>query len=267
MDLNGKIVWITGASSGIGAACAEAFSQAGATPVISARRLDRLEEVRARCSRPDEVVVVPLDVTDEAAREAAVREVIERCGRVDVLVNNAGISQRARAADTSIDVDRRIMELNYFAVIGLTKAVVPHMVEQKSGHLVVVSSVAGFVGTKQRTAYAASKHAVRGYFDSLRAELAERGVGVSIVCPGYVKTEISQSAMRGDGGTFGTVDHNIARGIPASRAANALVSGVRRGRDEVYVGGKEIAAIYLKRWVPGLVARIVRGMPEAEPEG
>ena len=123
------------------------------------------------------------------------------------------------------------------------------------------------MGTKQRTAYAASKHAVRGYFDSLRAELAEHGVGVSIVCPGYVKTEISQSAMRGDGNTFGSVDHNIARGIPASRAANALVSGVRRGRDEVYVGGKEIAAIYLKRWVPGLVARIVRGMPEAEPEG
>ncbi|MGB1700822.1 MAG: SDR family NAD(P)-dependent oxidoreductase, partial [Nannocystaceae bacterium] len=169
---------------------------------------------------------------------------------------------RARAEETTLDVDRRIMELNYFAVVSLTKAVLPGMVARNTGHLVVVSSVAGYVGTKRRTAYAATKHAVRGYFDSLRAEVAERGVGVTIVCPGYVQTEISSSAMLGDGGTSGSTDVNIARGIPADQAARAILRGVLRGQHEVYVGGKEIAAIYLKRFFPRLLARIVRKMPE-----
>lgn len=263
MQLQGKVIWITGASSGIGAACARAFCDAGATVVISARREARLEEVRESCSDPARIFPRAMDVTDLDGHAAAVEEITASVGPIDVLINNAGISQRARAASTTMDVDRRIMELNYFAVIGLTKAVLPQMIARRSGHLVVVSSVAGYVGTKQRSAYAATKHAVRGYFDSLRAEVAEDGIGVTIVCPGYVKTEISESAMRGDGGKFGSVDDNIARGIPASKAALAVLRGVQRGREEVYVGGKELAAIYLKRWFPGMLSRIVRGLPEA----
>ena len=262
MKLEDKVVWITGASSGIGAACAEAFCAAGAKVIISARREELLQAVRERCSAPDRVTVCPMDVTDHARHDALVESLSSSVGPIDVLINNAGVSQRARAEDTTLEVDRQIMELNYFAVVSLTKAVLPGMVARNGGHVVVVSSVAGYVGTKRRTAYAATKHAVRGYFDSLRAEVAAHGVGVTIVCPGYVQTEISSSAMLGDGGQSGSTDANIARGIPASRAAHAILRGVTRGKNEVYVGGKEIVAIYLKRFFPRLLARIVRNMPE-----
>ena len=262
MKLQNKVVWITGASSGIGAACAEAFCAEGAKVIISARREELLHAVRDRCVAPERVTVCPMDVTDHDRHATLVDSLEASVGPIDVLINNAGVSQRARAEETTLEVDRRIMELNYFAVVSLTKAALPSMVARKTGHLVVVSSVAGYVGTKRRTAYAATKHAVRGYFDSLRAEVAEHGVGVTIVCPGYVQTEISSSAMLGDGGTSGSTDANIARGIPADQAARAILRGVLRGQHEVYVGGKEIAAIYLKRFFPRLLARIVRKMPE-----
>lgn len=263
MDLQDKVVWITGASSGIGAASAELASQRGARLVLTARRQERLEQVRARCVDPARVELLPFDLTDIEGHPERVKAATAAFGRVDVLINNAGISQRSRVEDTALEVDRRIMEINYFAVISLTKATLPHMIERRSGNISVISSVAGYVGTKQRSAYAASKHAVRAYFDALRAEVHEYGIHVTVVCPGYIKTEISKSALTGEGQRFGTTDHNIAKGLSPDRAAQAVIGGIEREREEVYVGGKELAAIYLKRLVPGVVSRLVRGMKEA----
>lgn len=264
MDLKDKVVWLTGASSGIGAATAVLASKHGARLVLTARRLERLEEVKARCADPSKVKLLPFDLTDIESHPARAQEAIDAFGQVDCLINNAGISQRSRVEDTELEVDRRIMEINYFAVISLTKALLPHMISRRTGNISVISSVAGYVGTKQRSAYAASKHAVRAYFDSLRAEMHEYGIHVTVVCPGYIKTEISESALTGGGGKFGTMDENISKGLAPEKAAEAVLRGIEREREEVYVGGKELAAIYLKRFAPAVVSRVVRGMKEQQ---
>ena len=181
MSFRGKTVWITGASSGIGASLALELAQRGATLVLTARRSDRLEEVRAKCPEPERVHIVSGDLLDERSWTALADEAEAAAGPIDVLINNAGITQRATALDTNMTDVRRLMELNFFAPVALTNAVVPSMISRGSGHIVIISSVTGYVGTPYRSSYAASKHAVRGYFDSLRAELHDTGVGVTVM--------------------------------------------------------------------------------------
>ena len=253
----GQKVWITGASSGIGEALAHELSNRGANLVLTARRSDRLEELRAQLSDPTRVHVVPGDLLDEGSWERLASEAREAAGPIDVLINNAGVSQRSLAQDTELADERRLMELNYFAPIGLTRAVLPEMVERGTGRIVVVSSVAGYVGTPLRSSYAASKHAVRGYFDSLRAELHGTGVGVTIVCPGYVRTEIATNAVSAAGQVHGKMDVAIEGGMDAGKCAVEIADAIQRGRSELHVGGREVYAIYLKRLLPKVVERIV----------
>lgn len=254
------VVWITGASSGIGEALARAWAQAGARLVLSSRRRDELERVRRTCTRPDEHLVLPLDLAQTDTFPAAVARAEAHFGEINVLVNNGGVSQRARALDAAPEVERAIMEVDYFAPVALTKAVLPSMLARRSGHIVVVSSVMGYVGTPGRSSYAAAKHALHGYFDSLRAELWRGGVKVTLVCPGYVRTAVSANALGPRGEQHGHTDATTQRGISAERCAAAILRGVNRGREEIYVGGREIAGIYLKRFAPWLFSRIVRRM-------
>lgn len=260
MRFKNRRVWITGASSGIGAALAYAFAAEGARLVLSSRRIDALEEVRRRCARPDEHVIVPLDASSRESIAEAAHRVLALNGGVDVLVNNAGVSQRSLAVDADESVERAIMELDYFGPIALAKAMLPSMLARGSGHLVVVSSVMGYVGTPGRSSYAAAKHALHGYFDSLRAEIWRRGVKVTLACPGYVRTEVSVNALGPQGQRHAVTDATHRRGIPAERCAAAILRAVACEREEVYVGGWEIAGIYLKRFVPGLYSKIVRRM-------
>jgi dehydrogenase/reductase SDR family protein 7B len=255
-----RVVWITGASSGIGEAAALAFAREGARLVLSSRRADELERVRRACARPDDHVVVPLDLMRSETFPGLVAEVLARCGRVDVLVNNGGVSQRAFAADTRLEVERALMEVDYFGPVALTKAILPSLRARRSGHVVVVSSVMGYLGTPGRSTYAAAKHALHGYFDSLRAELWREGIRVTLVCPGYVRTAVAENALGPAGERNGRADGSSARGISVERCARALVNGVARGREEVYVGGWEVAGIYLQRFTPWLLSRIVRRM-------
>src|SRR5437867_4801294 len=201
MRFRDQVVWITGASSGIGEAVAVAFSREGAKLVVSARNVAELERVRQACAGSGHRVL-PLDLTRSDSFPAAVAEV----GDVDILVHSGGVSQRSLAADTDLATDRAIMEVNFFGTVALTKAVLPSMIARKSGHIVPISSVVGYVGTPLRSAYAASKHALHGYFDSLRAEVAKDGVAITIVCPGYIRTNVSRNAMTGDGSMFGRMD-------------------------------------------------------------
>ncbi len=255
-------VWVIGASSGIGAATALQFIREGARVVVSARRSERLESLRAESGHPERVTVLPFDLIDDAARQDAYRRVVETLGGVDVVVHSAGVSQRALAKDTALEVDRRIMELNYFAVIALTKTILPDMLSRRSGHFVVVSSVSGHVGSRGRSAYSASKHALHGFFEALRAETADAGISVTMVCPGYVRTEISASALRGDGTAFGAdeakTDSHVEKGLSPDKVAQAIVNGVRRRSPDVIIGGTEVAAIYLKRFAPRLLRTLVR---------
>lgn len=254
-----KVVWITGASSGIGEALALAFSREGASVVLSARREAELERVREMCV--GDALVLPLDVTDHDAMPAAVSAVKEHFGRIDMLVNNAGISQRSLCQDTGMDVYRRIMEVDVLGQIALTKAVLPVMLEQGSGHISVTSSVAGKIGVPYRTGYCAAKHAVIGFCDALRAETAGKGIKVATIIPGYIRTNISVAALKGDGSTFGLVDSDIAGGMDADRCAEVILKGLRKGKPEIPVGeGFEMKALWIKRLLPGIVFRKAAGM-------
>lgn len=256
-----QVVWITGASSGIGEALAVQFSLEGARLVLSARRESELQRVHDRCIAAglaaDAVLVLPLDVTDHAAMPGAVQRVLDAYGRVDLLVNNAGISQRSKCIDTELAVYRRLIEVDLIGQIALTKAVLPVMLRQKSGHIAVTSSVAGKVGAPYRTGYCAAKHAVMGFFDALRAEIAGQGIRVTTIVPGFVRTNISSAALAGSGEEFGRTDRNIAAGMDPDEAARAILKGLRRGRLEIAVGeGIEMHALWLKRFFPGLVLRL-----------
>lgn len=255
-----KVVWITGASSGIGEACARAFAAEGARLILSSRRPDELERVRRTCREPDRHLTLPLDLVRTGEFPALVAGVLERTGRIDLLVNNGGISQRARAAEADEGTERLIMEVDYFGPVALTKAVLPSMLRQRSGHIVVVSSVMGYLGTPGRSTYAAAKHALHGYFDSLRAEVWREGIKVTLVCPGYVRTAISANALGPRGERHARNDGTHVSGIAPEECARALLNGVARGRREVIVGGWEVAGIYLQKFAPWLLARIVRRM-------
>ena len=188
----------------------------------------------------------------------AARHAIEKCGPIDILIHNGGISQRSLVVDTRLEVDRRIMEVNFFGAIALTKLALPSMLSRQSGHIVVISSVMGKFGTPFRSSYAASKHALHGFFESLRAELWEQGIRVTMICPGFVRTNISINALKGDGSTFGSMDAAQASGMDPEVCAEKILRAIEAERNEVYMGGKEKLGDYLQRFVPDLFALIIR---------
>ncbi len=260
-----QVVWITGASSGIGEALALRFAAEGARLVLSARRREELERVRDRCIEAglsaSQVLVLPLDVTDHGAMPGAVRTVRDTFGRIDILINNAGISQRSKCVDTDMAVYRTIFEVDVLGQIALTKEVLPVMLEQRSGHLAVTSSVAGKIGAPLRTGYCAAKHAMMGFFDALRAETAAEGLKVTTITPGYIRTNVSENALNGDGSRFGETDQDIANGMDADRCAEVIIAGFHKGKPEIPVGeGMEMKALVLKRFFPKAVLRKVEQM-------
>jgi dehydrogenase/reductase SDR family protein 7B len=255
---DGKVVWITGASSGLGEALAHAFARRGARLVLSARNEERLLAVQAACAHPERHFVLPLDLADEATLAPAVATALARSGAIDVVVHNGGVSQRSLAKDTGLAVDRRIFEINFFAAVALTKALLPTMLARKSGHFVVISSLVGKFGTPLRSGYSASKHALHGFFDSLRAETWRDGLKITLVCPGFIRTAVSLNALTADGSPQGTMDRAQEHGMAPEVCAEHIVRAVERGRTEVLVGGPERFAVYLKRFVPGLWNRAIR---------
>ena len=187
-SLADQVIWITGASSGIGEAVASEYARYGAKLVLSARRREELERVRAGLVNADEHLVLPLDLTDQDAMAPATETVLRHFGRLDQVVHNGGISQRSLVRDTDMAVDRRIMEVNYFGAVALTKAVLPAFIRQGGGRFVVVTSLVGELPTPKRSAYSASKHALHGFFEALRAEEFDNGVRVTLVNPGMVRS-------------------------------------------------------------------------------
>jgi short-subunit dehydrogenase len=254
-----KVVWITGASSGIGEALAYLLDEAGARLALSSNEPERLEEVRQRCAGKAVHMVLPLDLADWAGLDAKAEAVLGRFGRVDILVNNGGISHRSLAKDTSLEVDRKVMDIDYFGHVALTKAVLPSMLQRKSGHIVVTTSLAGLLEVPYRTAYCAAKHALHGFFNTLRVELWEDNIKVTLVCPAQVRTNISYQALAGDGGKYGKMDPLIEAGMSPGACAEAIAEAVVKGRQQVLVGkGKPILGTYIKRLFPTLFTRLVR---------
>lgn len=256
MNFNNKTVWITGASSGIGEALAYELSRQGAKLILSARNATELNRVASACT--GEVLVQPLDLGDHTSLPGVVEKVLSIAGQVDVLVNNGGISQRALAKDTRFEVDKKLIEVNLLGTIALSKALLPHFLERKTGHYVVVTSMMGKFGAPMRSSYAAAKHGLHGFFDTLRAECWRENVKVTLVVPGYVKTNISLNALTADGSLQGTMDKATSRGLDPADLAKKIVRDVRKGKREVaYSGPREMLALYLKRFFPGILAKIV----------
>ena len=234
-----RVAWVTGASSGIGEALVERLAAAGAGLILSSNDESGMQRVASRLSGSDRVALLPLDLAKPETLLTATDKALACFGRIDFLFNNAGVTQREFAENTKIEIDRLLMEINYFGPLALSKGLLPHFLARRSGHFVVVSSMAGKIGSPQRSAYSAAKHALYGFFESLRAEVASRGVLVTMVCPGFVHTNISMHALRGDGQLYGIMDPRCAHGMDVVKCADRILRAVIHNKNEVYVGGTE----------------------------
>ncbi len=258
MDYNNKVVWITGASSGIGEYLAYALSAKGAKLALSARNEAALARVREQCAHPEDVLIVPLDVTDFDRIPTVAQQILDQFGYINILINNAGVSQRDYAKDTDLAVDQKVMNINYFGSVAVTKAVLPDMLRQRFGHIVVMSSVLGVIGTPLRSAYAAAKHALHGFYDSLRAEVHEDNIKVTILLPGFVNTDVAVNALKGDGSKNLQREQAGIDGLQPDEFAEKALRVIAAGKNEVYIGGiRERAAILLKRFLPNVLAKIL----------
>ena len=261
-ELKNKVIWLTGASSGIGEALAYALASKGARLVLSARRKEELERVKGNCSQEAQasIRVLPLDLSQSDTLKLSTEAAIQIFGHIDILINNGGISQRGFAAQTQLDVDRRIMEVNYFGTIALTKHLMPHFVSRKQGHFVNVTSITGKFGTPYRSGYAAAKHALHGFFDAVRAEHFRDNIIVTMICPGFIRTKLTLSALTADGTPLNKMDEAQYKGKPAEWCAGKIVTAIEKEKEEVYIGGREVFAVYLKRFFPRLFSRVIRNV-------
>lgn len=257
-NIEGKMVWITGASSGIGEAVAKEYNKRGAKIIISARRESELERVKSECNNSYSVEILPLDLAKADSLQNKSEQALSLFGRIDVLLHCGGISQRAMAMETSLDIDRQIMEVNYFGTIAITKAIVPSMLENGGGHIGVITSLMGIFSSPFRSGYAASKHALHGFFDALRAENHDKGLKVTLLVPGFINTPISMNALDPSGERLNQMDDAQANGISAEDCARRIYYAMRKRKLEVYIGRKEILGIYLKRYFPKLLAKVIR---------
>ncbi len=257
MYFSQKVVWVTGASSGVGEALVYAFAQAGAKLIISARREEELFRVKKNIPIADvKILCLDLEKHDELPDKA--QKALSFFGHIDILFNNGGISQRSLAKDTLTEVDKRLMNINYFGAVILTKAILPSMLSRKSGHIVVMSSLTGKFGTPLRSAYSASKHALHGFFDSLRAEIYSDNLNVTIICSGYIRTNIARNAVLGDGSAQLANDPGVENGMTPEQFAQKALLAITKQKNELLLGGKERFGVYLKRFVPNLFAKIIR---------
>ncbi|OQP45587.1 SDR family oxidoreductase [Niastella populi] len=269
-----KTVWITGASSGIGEALTYELVKQGANVIISSRREEELKRVQQQACQnglsgqtgASNVYVLPLDLEAAGSFPAKVQEAIGAFAQIDIMIHNGGISQRSKVKDTLPAVQRKVMEVDYFSYIELTRLLLPHMQQRKTGHIIAISSVMGKIGTPMRSAYAAAKHALHGFFDCLRAEVWRDNIKVTLIMPGYIRTQVSLNAVTASGGKLNELGKNIGNGYPAGKTAQQILKAIRKGKFEKYVGrplSQEWMAIHLMRLFPTLAFKIFRNaVPE-----
>jgi len=257
-EFKNKVVWITGASSGIGKALAQQFAKEGSRLILSSRRIAELEKVKQICGAdPADVLVLPLDLAKHDEMSNKVQIALDHFGQVDALINNGGISQRSLMIKTNFDVYKRLIDIDYLGTVALTKALLPTFVKQKSGHIAVVTSLMGKFASPLRSGYCGAKHALHGFFDSLRMEHEKDNVKVTIFCPGFIQTNVSVNALVEEGSAQQTMDDAIRAGMPAEVCAAKMLKGMKREKFEVLIGGKETIAVYIKRFFPLLLHRII----------
>ncbi len=261
MNIQDKVIWLTGASSGIGEEMAYQLCEKGAKLILSARREEELNRVKNACkgSWAEQIKILPLDLSKSEELKSKANEAEGYYGHIDILINNGGISQRALVNDTDMSVYRKIMEVDYFGPIHLSKLVLPGMLKRKSGQQIVITSATGIISTPYRSAYAAAKHALHGFYDALHAEVYDQNIRVTIIAPGYIQTNVSYNALNGSGESQKSHDPGIKNGMTPKNAVQKIVSAIENEKEEVYFGGfKEMMGVRIKRFFPGLFAKIIR---------
>ena len=205
--------------------------------------------------------IISLDLEAHSTLRLKVDEAIQVFGKIDILINNGGISQRSLVENTQINVDKRIMDINYLGTVALTKAILPHFIKNKCGHFAVTTSIVGKIGTPLRSSYAASKHALHGFFDSLRAENYDNNITVTLICPGFINTNISKNALTGNGIPQGKMDKSTGNGISPNQCAKRMLNAIKKKKEEVYIAGvKEKLGVYIKRFYPKLFSILIRNI-------
>lgn len=259
MVIGNKTIWITGASSGIGEACAYLYAREGVDLILTATRADRLAEVQTECIRLGaQCVILPYDLTDLAHIDELTDKAIAAFGKIDIAFLNAGISQRSKILETDGKVDEKIIAVNFFAPVKISRRLLPDMIKKGGGTIAVTTSISGKFGFPLRSAYASSKFALYGFFETLHAEYYDQNIRVVMVCPGRVKTNISYNALEADGRKHGQMDDGQNSGISAEKAAKKIVKAIEKQKPEVLVGGKELLMVHIKRFFPGLARKMVR---------
>ncbi len=255
--INGKTVWITGASSGIGEALAYELAKKDCKLILSSRNEAALERVKSQCVNPENIGIVTLDLEAYDKLEEKMSQALSVFGSIDVLINNAGISQRSLILDTDFEVYKRLIDIDYLGTVALSKALLPHFVSQNKGCFVTISSLMGKFGSPYRSGYCGAKHALHGFFDVLRMEHEKDGVSVTLICPGFIKTNVAKNALTGNGSPQNTEDAATQNGLPVQLGAQKIIRAIERNKFEVYIGKREILGAYLKRFFPKLLHKVV----------
>jgi short-subunit dehydrogenase len=255
---NDKVVWITGASSGIGKALALYLSTQKCKLILSSRRKEALVEVRKNCHKPDDVEILPLDLSNYYEMMEIAAKAIQIFGQVDILVNNGGISQRSAVVDTAIEVDKKLIEVDYLGTVALSKAILPHFIQNKKGHFVVVTSLMGKFSSPYRSAYCGAKHALHGFFNALRLEHEKDHVKVTLIGPGFVNTNVARNALTGNGSAQGFQDEKTDSGMNPEQFVSKMVRAIQKGKFEAYIGGFERIGILVSRISPKLIHFMVK---------
>lgn len=256
MKINNKTVWITGASSGIGEALAYHLASKNCNLILSARNEKALRQVQLNCKSKN-VEVLAFDLLDFHNAQQHVATAVSFFGKIDILINNGGVSQRSLLVETDFDVDKKLIEVDYLGTVALTKALLPHFVMQQSGHFVTVTSLMGKFGSPYRSGYCGAKHALHGFFDVLRMEHEKDAIKVTLICPGFIQTNVAKNALTADGSSQNTNDTATENGMPVAVFAEKMVKAIENHKFEAYIGGKEIIGVYLKRFFPKWLHKFV----------
>ena len=253
-----KIIWITGASSGIGEALALELSEKECKLILSSRRTNELQRVKKACKYPQNVAVVPLDLANCEAMPTVVKDAISAFGSIDILINNGGISQRSPIIETSLAVDRKLMEIDYLGTVALSKALLPYFVKRQTGHFVVVTSLMGKFSSPYRSAYCGAKHALHGFFDALRLEHDKDNIKVTMICPGFVNTNVARNALTADGSAQGYQDEMTENGLDVDVFAKRMLRAISKQKFEAYIAKFEKIGVFVKRISPRLLHYFVK---------
>jgi len=257
MTFKNKVVWITGASSGIGKGLAMELSKQDCKIILSSRNYDQLLDVQKKCENPKNIKTLPFDLVDYTKMQQVTEDALQLFGKIDILINNGGISQRSPIIETSIEVDKKLMDIDYLGTVALSKALLPYFVANQSGHYVVVSSLMGKFSSPLRSAYCGAKHALHGFFDALRLEHDKDNIKVTIICPGFVNTNVARNALTADGSKQGYQDDMTENGLDVDVFVKCMLKAIRKEKYETYIGKFEKFGVYVKRLSPKLLHQLV----------